>query len=259
MPEGEPMTPPEFPLAKLSAPQNVKRVQEQCVSNTEIRFARLNPCIAGGTELVAMCRADIIESSCAAPLGDEDMMSFLAGYNIAERIFLTGFSMVDRTVTDVNFVMPPKGHASLERTNPSVYKQWREGKDLAARINEMKVWLDAEDAGLLGAAFLDTGSFPAGYEQYELGQTLMNSILTAGTGTTFFDGKGQERQVLVSKSQALCEQAYEGALAALYLVREHYMADQERQPVVEPPQFIPQSLLDAVRGAEGGEGLPGYA
>lgn len=242
MPEGEPMTPPEFPLAKLSAPQNIKRVEEQCVSDTAIRFARLNPCIAGGTELVAMCRADIIQSSYAAALGDEDMMSFLAGYNIAERIFLTGFSMVDRTTTDVNFIMPPKGYASQERTNPWAYKQWREEKDLTDRINEMKVWLDAEDAGLLGIAFLDVGDFPAGYEQYGLKKTLMHSILTAANG-----------------SRVLCEQAYEGALAALYLVREHYMADQERQPIVESPPFIPQSLLDAVRGAEDGEGLPGYA
>lgn len=227
---GEFRTPP---LIAFSTEEHLQRTKDAIMRNP----STLNCCdslIIGGNDILDT-RRDLLEFY----LRQQDEMHVAPRASALELFFRVGFGLVERTVVR-GFCID---QAEPEAVSIESYEIWQ-GLPQRERIQGMDAYLKAEEASLLARNLLEPNAKGTmiNYASHYIDITIPRVTEEA------------PYHLHAAKDYAAREQVIEGALAALYLLREHHIAQeiedgddmdpfQKPTKIQKPPELPPDYYI----------------
>ncbi len=214
-----------LPLDTVSTEAHLQRIADKFQSNPNSMLCNYSN-IMGGTPLLERRRAHI-----DARLMSEDDPLTPVRTSALEKLYRIGFGIVEGATT-LHYI----GQAEPSAVSQPVYESWLEHPQ-DERLAEMGIYLKSQGADLLARNLLEP----------ECEGTLLNQGYTCEVNVRRVTGGDSYRLSAASDTDARSE-LVEGALAGLFLIRCHQVAQFEAdltppQPPERPDQALPGYYL----------------
>lgn len=206
------------------------RVEPLSAFSTEEHLQRTLNALRDNPNKLTVDRSEIIGGNALLKEHQEDLEMWLYAQDVPNKVpraaalnrfFNIGFGLVERTV-----VSRQLGRGN-EMVSPRAHKEWTEAPQ-AERVTEMHAYLEAQGADLLARNLLEGDQQQGSMMQFACDLTVSISRVT-----------GEEPyRMNSSQDPDAKEQVTEGVLAALYLLREHQVAQEmyDMDKALAPPE-----------------------
>lgn len=226
-------------LSAFSTKEHLQRKYNSFRDNPNLLAVRRSE-IIGGDNLLKEHREDLERRHHTYDAYDK-----ISRLDALHRFFNIGFALVERTIVSHRL-----GYGS-ETVTPRAHKEWVETPQ-AERVAEMHAYLGAQDADLLAYNLLE------GEQEGSMMQLVCDFTVSVSQVT------GEEPYRMdASQDPGAKEQVTEGVLAAMYLLREHQVAQEmhDMDKLLGPPEqktVTDTAPPEKTKGTTPPEAPPGY-